>query len=32
MMGAPPLWIAIVALAMIGVGIIASVSKSKPRI
>jgi hypothetical protein len=32
MLHVPPLWIAIVALALIGIGIIASVAKSKPRI
>lgn len=31
-LGAQPVWIAIGALALLGVGIIASVSKSKPRI
>lgn len=28
----PTLWIAIIALALVGIGIIASVAKSKPRI
>jgi hypothetical protein len=31
-LGAAPVWIAIGALAMLGVGIIVSVSKSKPQI
>lgn len=31
-LGAPPFWIGIGALALVGVGIIVSVSKSKPRI
>jgi predicted signal transduction protein with EAL and GGDEF domain len=31
-MGAAPIWIAIGALALLGIGIIASVSHSKPRI
>ena len=31
-MGAPPIWIAIGALALLGIGIISAVSKSKPRI
>lgn len=30
LLGAPPVWIAVGALALIGIGIIASVSKSKP--
>jgi hypothetical protein len=32
MIGAPTIWIAIAALALVGIGIIASVAKSKPRI
>ena len=32
MMHVPTLWIAIGALALVGIGIIVSVSKSKPRI
>jgi hypothetical protein len=32
MMHAPPVWIAIGALALVGIGIIVSVSKSKPQI
>lgn len=32
MMHAPPVWIAIGCLALLGVGVIMSVSKSKPRI
>jgi hypothetical protein len=32
MLDVPTLWIAIAALALIGIGIIASVAKSKPRI
>ena len=32
MLHVPTLWIAIAALALIGIGIIASVAKSKPRI
>jgi hypothetical protein len=28
----PPIWIAIFALAMLGIGIIVSVSKSKPQV
>jgi membrane protein YdbS with pleckstrin-like domain len=32
MMHAPPVWIGIGALALLGVGIIVSVSKSKPQI
>jgi len=32
MMHAPPIWIAIGALALLGIGVITSVSKSKPRI
>ena len=32
MMHAPTLWIAIGTLALLGIGIIASVAKSKPRI
>jgi hypothetical protein len=32
MMKAPPVWIAIGSLALLGVGIITSVSKAKPRI
>jgi membrane protein YdbS with pleckstrin-like domain len=32
MFHAPPVWIAIGALALIGIGIISSVSKSKPKI
>jgi hypothetical protein len=32
MLHVPTLWIAISALALIGIGIIASVAKSKPRI
>ena len=32
MLHVPTLWIAIIALALIGIGIIASVAKSKPRI
>ena len=31
-LGAPPVWIAIGALALLGIGIIYSVSHSKPRI
>lgn len=31
-LGAPPVWIAIGALALVGVGVIVSVSKSKPQI
>jgi hypothetical protein len=32
MLHAPPVWIAIGSLAMVGIGIIVSVSKSKPQI
>lgn len=32
LLGAPTLWIAIGSLALIGIGIIVSVSKSKPQI
>ncbi|MEK6374191.1 MAG: hypothetical protein AABO58_16000 [Acidobacteriota bacterium] len=32
MMGAPPVWIALGALALLGIGIISAVTKSKPRI
>ncbi len=32
MLGVPTLWIAIGTLALLGIGIIASVAKSKPRI
>jgi hypothetical protein len=32
MMHAPPVWIAIGCLALLGIGVITSVSKSKPRI
>lgn len=32
LMGAPTVWIAIGALALIGIGIIVSVSKSKPQV
>ena len=31
-LGAPPIWIAIGALALLGVGIISAVSKAKPHI
>jgi hypothetical protein len=31
-LGAPPVWIAIGALALLGIGIITSVTHSKPRI
>ncbi len=31
LLGAPPVWIAVGVLALIGVGIIASVKSSKPR-
>jgi len=31
-LGAPPIWIAIGSLALLGIGIISAVSKSKPRI
>jgi hypothetical protein len=31
-LGAPPIWIAIGSLALLGVGIISAVSKAKPRI
>lgn len=32
MMGAPPVWIALGALALLGIGIISAVTRSKPRI
>lgn len=32
MMHAPPVWIAIGCLALLGIGVITSVTKSKPRI
>ena len=32
MMHAPPVWIGIGALALLGVGVIASVAKSKPQV
>jgi hypothetical protein len=32
MLHAPPIWIAIGCLALLGIGVIMSVSKSKPRI
>ncbi|MFN2443129.1 MAG: hypothetical protein ABR517_10645 [Thermoanaerobaculia bacterium] len=32
LLGAPPVWIAVGALALIGLGIIASVKSSKPRV